>query len=183
MILGFRLTLKALPDGRLCLAMPIFYRALLAAIGLLILLSLLLTAPEEESGLLVPANTVPLIICIVSFLGAAYHERWLFDRDRDSVSHQYGLVFAHANRRYRLSDMSRIELEQFAKGQAAGREPPRGLLFRAGQVLTLSLHGKDGTVHRLETYAASQRPRLLNAARRLAEHCGLPLMGGPEAEP
>lgn len=182
MTLGFRLTLKKLPEGRLSLSVPVFYRGLLAAIGVLILLAVILTAPEGDRRLFAPGNTAPLIVCLLSLLGALYHERWLFDRPQDQVTHQYGLLFAHANRRQRLSEMSRIELEQFAKGQAAGSEPPRGLLFRAGRVLTLSLHGKDGTVHRLETYPASQRPRVLPAARLLAEYCGLPLVGGSEAD-
>jgi hypothetical protein len=191
MTLGFRLTLKRLRDGRLIFSVPVFYRALLAAIGLLILLSMILTAPEGDTRLFAPANTVPLIICFLSFLGAAYHERWLFNAPQDSVTHQYGLLFAHSNRRYRISQMSRIQLEQFTKGHlpgplpgdlsgrspaAAGIPPRRGFFFRVSQVLTLTLHDKDGTVHRLETYTASQRPKMLDAARAIADYCRLPLL-------
>jgi hypothetical protein len=191
MSLGFRLTLRELPDGRLSLCLPLFQRILLAAIGLLILLAMILTAPEGDKRLFVPANTVPLIITILSLLGALYQERWVFDRSQDRVVHQFGVLFAGASRRHRISEMKAVELEQFSKGLSGGSQPresvdinsplrrrsPGGLFFRAGQLLTLCLQGKDGSIHRLETYTASQRPRTVATARRIAEYCGLPLIG------
>ena len=196
MTLGFRLTLKELPDGRLSLSVPVVYRVLLTAIGLLILLAVVLTAPEEDRRLFVPANTVPLIIGFLSLLGGAYHERWSFDRPGGEVTHRFGLAFVGTTRRYGLSDMANLELEGIRRNPEAGRSDrsvpdgrdtssggggpaglSRGLFFRRGPIVTLWLNGKDGSTHRLETYAPSQAGRAVDTARAIAEHCGLPLRG------
>jgi hypothetical protein len=214
MTLGFRLTLKELPDGRLSLSVPVVYRLLLAAIGLLILLAVVLTAPGEERRLFVPANTVPLIIGFLSLLGGAYHERWSFDRPGDEVTHRFGLAFVGTTRRYKLSELAELELEGIRRNPEAGqrgggpdrsgardgrgRAPagagapytardfpqnqgpsglPRGLFFRRGPIVTLWLNGKDGSTHRLETYAPSQGGRAVDTAREIADYCGLPLRG------
>ncbi|MBN1835467.1 MAG: hypothetical protein JW820_06415 [Spirochaetales bacterium] len=173
MTLGFRLTLKRLRDGRMCLSVPVFYRALLGGIGLLILLALLFTAPPgEDRGLFVPANTVPLIVALLSLLGALYHERWIFDRPGDAVIHRVGVAFIRSVRRYRISELTGLELE----GTHGGRVPAPGLLMgRRGPLLTLWLNGRDRSQHRLETYAPAQGGRAAETARALAEYCSLPL--------
>jgi len=176
MTLGFRLTLKKLSDGRLSLSVPLFYRALLGAIGVLILLAVILTAPEGDRRLFAPGNTVPLIVCLLSLLGALYHERWLFDRPHDAVVHRFGVGFVRLTRRYRLSEMQELELEG-APGAPRG-EGAAGLLFRRkGPILTLWLNGRDGSRHRLETYSPSQSARATDIARRIAGYCEIPLRG------
>jgi len=193
---GFHLTLKEMPDGRLALVVPLFFRALLLAIGVLILLSVILTSPEGRA--FGPGSTVPVVISALALLGAAYHERWTFDRPADAVSHRLGVAFAAVTRRYRLSGMASLELEGFRGVRAAsptggpdigqderestGRAPvaglfgqQRGLFFRRGPIVTLWINGEDGESLRLETYPPSQRSRADAAARLLAEYCGLPL--------
>ena len=71
-MIGFRLHLKQLPDGRLMFAIPLGYKILLFLIGLLVLVSLILTRQEDSGNIFVRENTIPLIICFLSFLGAAY---------------------------------------------------------------------------------------------------------------
>ena len=175
MALGFRLSLKKLPDGRLCFAVPSGYRLLLLSIGLLILISLIVTAAAEDRRVFQRSNTVPLIFCLLSFLGASYHERWLFDRAGDRVTYQYGVSFFHRSRNYRISEMKKVELSQFIKGKLVATQlPKRSLSFRP--VLTLALHAKNGSVFRLETYAAPQRRIIALTGMSIAEYCGLPFV-------
>jgi hypothetical protein len=212
MTLGFRLTLKELPDGRLSLSVPLFYRLLLIGIGVLILAAVVLTAPEGDRRLLVPSNILPLIISLLSLVGGAYHERWIFDRPGGEIIHRLGVAFVGATRRYPLGETEALELEGIGRTPQSGRDGgnaagsasageeappggsstgpgqhlsyggglsalPRGLFFRRGPIVTLWMNAKDGSTHRLETYAPSQRARAVEAARTIAEYCGLPLIG------
>jgi hypothetical protein len=175
MVIGFRLVLKRQSDGRLCLTVPLFYKLLQLAIGVLILTFMILIPPEGERRLFVPANTLPLIICVLSLLGAAYHERWIFDKARDRVVSQYGITFLHSNRSCRISGVQGLVVERFIKGKLDGAATARRTLGPAS-VLTVSLHGKDGSVRRLETYSGSQKSRMEATARAIAFYCDIPLV-------
>ena len=169
-MIGFRLQLKQLPDGRLIFTIPLGYKILLFLIGLLILISLIMTRQEGLGSIFVRENTIPLIICFLSFLGAAYHERWIFDKEQNQIVHQNGISALHSNKVYRINDLERIEISQFVKGKLGSGPPPkRGFLIRP--VLTLSLHTLDGRTYRIETYSGSQRKKLETAARAIAEYC------------
>jgi len=130
-MIGFRLQLKQLPDGRLIFKIPLSYKILLFLIGGLILVSLIITGEEGSGGILVRENTIPLIICFLSFLGAAYRERWIFDRGQDQLIYQHGISALHVNKVYRISDLERIEIAQFVKGKAGSAQPrKRSIAFR-----------------------------------------------------
>jgi len=101
MAFGTRLTLKPCRGARLALSVPLGYRLLMLCLGGMVLLFMALIPPTEAENLFVPANTAPLVICLLSFLIAAYHERWLFDKGADRLVYQIGLRFLHANRVYR----------------------------------------------------------------------------------
>jgi hypothetical protein len=174
MFFGFRLSLRRLGDGRLVFSVPPVLRYTLLAIGVIVLAALLLTSPSGLRGVFVWANTIPLALVVLALLGAAYEERWTFDRNADRLLYQYGLIFARGRREHRISELERVETSQFIRGTMGSRQAPRrSLAFRP--VLTLSLQTKDGRLLRLETYAASQRPKMETAARAIAEYCGLPI--------
>ena len=167
-------------------------------IGVLLFLSVLLTSPEGR--LFGPGSAVPLVISGLALLGAAYHERWTFDRPEDAVTHRLGVALFAATRRYRLSEMQELEVEGLggtgAHPRTAGPDVQQdereggdesavaglfgrqhGLFFRRGPLVTLWLNGRDGQSHRLETYSPSQRGRAQETARALADYCALPLSG------
>lgn len=181
MLVGFRLVLRSRPDGRLSLTIPLWYRLLLAAIGALILAAMLASPATEGRRVFVPQNALALIIMGLAFLGAAYRERWLFDKAADSVVHQVGLVFAHGNRRLRMSDLEALVVERFVKGRL--NATPHGASARRSlahtPMLALSLRGADGRAHRLESYAASQGPRLETVARAISAYCDIPRVDEP----
>jgi len=172
-MLGFRLHLKQLPDGRLIFTIPIGYKLLLFFIGLLILVSLIITRQEDSGSIFIRENTIPLIICFLSLLGAAYHERWIFDKEQDQVIHQNGISALHSNKVYRITDLDRIEISRFTKRiPSASRVSEKSFAGRV--VLALVLHAKDGRIHRLETYRISHSSQIGTTARQIAEYCEIP---------
>ena len=174
MAFGTRLTLKPCRGARLALSVPLGYRLLMLCLGGMVLLFMVLIPPMEAKNLFVPANTAPLVICLLSFLTAAYHERWLFDKGADRLVYQIGLRFLHANRVYRLSELRQVELALFYRGRLSLPAEGKKSLF-SRPVLVLSLQVADGQVLRLENYGAFQKRRAKHSARAIAEYCGLPL--------
>jgi hypothetical protein len=173
-MIGFRLQLKRCPDGRLMFTIPVGYKLLLLVIGLLILISLIVTREEGGGSIFIRENTIPLIICVFSLLGAAYHECWIFDRAGGRVTHQNGLIALHSNRGYGIEDLDRVEVSRFVKGKAgSAQQVGRSLAFRP--IITLSLETRDGRNLRLENYRFSQRTKVETTARAIAEYCHLPL--------
>ena len=171
-MIGFRLQLKKLSDGRLILTIPVGYKILLLGIGLLILISLIVTRAEGGGGIFIRKNTIPLIICLVSLLGAAYHERWIFDRPDGRVIHQNGLIVFHSNKVYGIEDLDRVEVSQFIRGgPGSAKLSKRNVFIRP--LLSLSLCRKNGDVYRLEIYSRFQGSRAENTARAIAEYCGI----------
>ena len=167
---GFRLQLKNLPDGRLVFRIPLPYRLLLLSIGALILASIV--AGGDAGGIFNRANTIPLIICLLCFAGAAYHERWIFERETGRVIHQSGLLALHSNKVYGFSELASVEVRRLG---IRGLTPPGGakvkLPIRA--LFRLLLVEKSGRVHTLETYRRSQLARVQNTGGRIAEYCTL----------
>lgn len=177
MLLGFRLVLHTTADDRLILSVPLWYKLLLAGIGGLIVTAMILVPPEGQTRVFVPQNTLPLIIAGLSFLGAAYRERWIFDKVGDALTHQYGLAFLWRSRNLRISELQAVSVERFVKGRLdpGAAAPRRSLGFTP--LLAMSLRAADGSLHRLESYSASQRQRLAATSRAIAAYCGIPLLG------
>jgi len=179
-MIGFRLQLKQLPDGRLIFTIPLGYKILLFLIGLLIFVSLIITRQEGSSSIFVRVNTIPLIVCLLAFLGSAYHERWIFDREQDQVIYQHGIFVLHSNRAYQMSSFERVEIALFIKGiSRSGRISERSIGNRSR--LTLSLRMQDGITHRVEIYRVSQKQHVERAASIISEYCRIPFVTRGEA--
>ncbi|UCF98145.1 MAG: hypothetical protein JSV89_01090 [Spirochaetaceae bacterium] len=175
MIAGFRLSLRRLPDGRLSLAIPRWFKLLLLGIGLILLYALVTTSQNGVRGILDRANLIPLVLCVLSFLGAAYREQWLFDKNADRVTYDAGIFSLGTRRNLYLSDLENVEVDQFIRGRPhAPVDTKPSLLSRP--VLTLSLYGKDGEKHRLEFYSFSQRSKVREYALAISSYCGIGLI-------
>jgi len=173
-MIGFRLQLKPRPDGRLMFTIPVGYKLLLLFIGLLILISLIVTREEGGGSIFIRENTIPLIICLISILGAAYHERWIFDKEQGQIIHQNGLIALHSNKVYRFSDFERIEVSRFGMvGKNETKNLTGKMLFR--QVWALSILEKTGKIHTIETFRRSQLSRAERAANTISDYCDLAL--------
>ena len=171
-MIGFRLQLKRLPDGRLKFTIPVGYKILLLGIGLLILISVIVTRKEGGGSIFIRENTIPLIICLLSLMGAAYHECWIFDKGKGQIIHQNGLIVFHSNKIYGIGDFDRIEVSRRIAGASSGGGRTERLVGgRFG--LNLILQGRDGRGYRLEAYRTSQRKKVGSTGREIAEYCGL----------
>ena len=172
-MIGFRLQLKKLPDGRLVLTISIGYKLLLLFIGLLILISLIVTRAEGGGSIFIRENTIPLIICLISLLGAAYHERWIFDKSAGQVIHQNGLVAFHSNKVYRIDGIDRVAIFRNTKS-IPGYTRMSEKIFTRKTLLVLVLHAKNGRIYHLETYRMSQKRKIGATARLISEYCEVP---------
>lgn len=179
MLSGFRLTLRRLRDGRLALTVPPWFRLLLLGFGLLILYALAATEPSGFRGLFVSANIAPLLFCALSLLGAAYSERWSFDRGAGSCVHEVGLLGLGRRRAWALAEIEAVEVGQFIRGRPHAPANLRPGLF-VRPVVTLSLRCASGEQLRLDSYAASQRARVQQYALAIASHCGIRLSADGE---
>ncbi len=169
-MIGFRLHLKKLPDGRLIFTIPFAYKFLLLLIGLLILLSLIFARQEEGTSIFIRQNTIPLVICFLSFLGAAYHECWIFDKEQDQVIYQHGISSLHSNKVYGFSDFERIEIRRLGTGGDEQNRTDRGRISLR-QMWTLLLLEKNGRVHKMETYKRSQLQQAEKITRTISAYC------------
>jgi hypothetical protein len=172
MIIGFHLSLRRLQDSRLCLAIPLWFKLLLLSIGLILLFALAATSQNGVGGILNRANTIPLLLSGVSFLGAAYREQWLFDRSADRVLYDAGILTLGVRRALILSELESIEVGQFIRGRPHAPIDTKPSLF-SRPVVTLSLHGKDGQEHRLEYYSFSQKSKVQEYALAISSYCGI----------
>jgi hypothetical protein len=179
-MIGFRLQLKRLSDGRLIFTIPLAYRLLLFLIGLLILVSLMVAREQEAEGVFRRENAVALIICFLSFTGAVYHDRWIFDKSKGLAIHQNGLLALHTNRIYGFADFERVEVSPLGIGKRSRTDSgTRRSSFRASW--RLSLLEKSGRVHTMERYRGSQLSRAESAAATISAYCGISLRVGEEA--
>lgn len=169
-MIGFRLHLKQLPDGRLIFTIPLGYKLLLFCIGTLIFVSLIITRQEDSGSIFIRENTIPLIICFLSFLGAAYHERWIFDKKQDQVVYQHGISALHSNKVYRFFEFERVEVRRLG---TVGEEQNRTEIGRISlrQACTLLLLEKKGRVHKMETYKRSQLQHAETVANTISTYC------------
>jgi hypothetical protein len=171
-MIGFRLQLKRRPDGRLVFTIPVGYKLLLLFIGLLILISLIVTREEGGGSIFIRENTIPLIIGLISLLGAAYHECWIFDRAGAQIIHQNGLIFFHTNKVYRIEDFIQIEVSpRMPRASTGNRRTVRSIGSRFG--LNLILQATDGSCYSLETYRTSQHKKAASIAQEIAGYCDL----------
>ena len=173
MAVGFRLSLRRVSGGRLSLTIPWWFRFLLLAAGLLLLYALLSTSASGIRGVFIPANTLPLLLCAISLFGACYQECWTFDRPKGRLVYQTGLLMVRRRRTWPLPE--RVEVGQFIRGRPPGAADT-GPSLLARPVLSLSVHMRDGEVHRLELYAFSQKLRVRQYAREIASYCGIKLV-------
>ena len=110
------LSLKAKGKDRLELSVPIGFRLVLLFFFFLLCVLLL---SSDLSGQGINSSVLPLILCIVTGLGAFYEERWIFDRKRGVCENRFGLVHFHRRRSIPFDEIDR-------RGASFFHERPRG---------------------------------------------------------
>jgi hypothetical protein len=172
------LVLRAPAPGRLVFTLPVWYRPVMGAI-LAVLAAALATAGGRPG------------ILGISLLGgvglaALYEERWTLDARRGRIVQREGLVLAARCRTIPFGTIERLRLVPHVQGSLpGGREERRRDPAAPGTVrrprhqkpyLTLVLECREGAQYLVERVPAAQGGRLSQAAARMAELCGKPLV-------
>jgi len=181
------LALRERKDGALVYAIPLPFRAAMAAIIALLAAALLMDGRNPGIG-----GWASLILAA---LGGLYEEKWTFDPGSGRIAHRVGLVFLARRKVIPLGDLARLRIEPFVRGTVPGsadeaRENAAALAGGEAGVfggrrarykrpyLCLVCETVDGG-RRFVNAASPRRAAVLRAqASRIAEACGVPLAEG-----
>jgi hypothetical protein len=181
------LTLRARRDGKLVYAIPLPFRAAMAAIAALLAAALLMDGRDPGIGGWASLS--------IAALGALYEERWSFDPGAGQVSHRVGLVLLARRTTIALGDIASFRIEPFVRGTVPGsadEERENAAALAGGRAddagakrarfkrpyLCLICETKDGSRRFLNAVPARRGAALKAQASRIAEACGAPLSEG-----
>lgn len=176
MILTPRLILKKIPGDRLCLCFPIGFKLTFIGIGIFILVSAIVTTPGGITHIFIRMNIIPLVLSVILFLAACFHDRWIFDKQKDMLENQFGFTIFRIKRVLKISELAKVQLIQFVRGELPiHKESGKKKSIWRRPLISLSIVHLDGTIHRLEIYKAFHRKKVKHTAQCIAEYCSLPL--------
>lgn len=115
------------------------------------------------------------IITAMALIATLYEERWIFDPERDSCEGRVGLVVAARKTSIAISDIERLRIDVFAKGQLDQRDRPADDKLPPGSQVRLILDTKSGDHYMVDSVSVRRKPTLVQAATLLAAGCGVEL--------
>ena len=181
------LSLKKRPDGGLAYGIPLWYRAMTAAmIGLVVGGSL--------SGGGAP-NFVAWVILVFLAFGLLYEERWVVDARGGKIKHLGGVWPVVKTTEIAFGDIERLRLEAFARGTVPGssdetEEKARAFAMMRGKdsddpvkkqpsrfgakrpYINLVLQTRSGDDYLIDTLPARRAVRFRKVGAAIAEACG-----------
>lgn len=187
--LSIPLVLSAPDATRLVFSIPIWYRALMGGILLVLIASLV----QEGAH---PAWPAWAVLAIVA-LGALYQEQWIFDTGQGRVVHKVGLLIGARTRVIDFAVVERFLIAPHVEGTIPGTGDERdenAAAARGGRgddagarrarhkkpYLGLVMACRDGVDYLVDRVPARDSAGLRQTAVRLAEFCAKPLV---EPEP
>ncbi len=178
--------------GRLVYTIPLWYRAILAAILGIVVASIFTAGGEPGIG--------SWIIIAVLVLGVLYEEKWTADPAAKMVSHRSGLLVAARTVEIPFDSIEEFSLTALVRGTIPGSEDeksenkaafaaldgeteardmkPMDRLFKKKAFMNLVIKSADGSVYLVNTMPARRAASLRMAARQLAIACGKDLVEG-----
>ena len=173
---GIRLALTTRGEDQLVLRVPTRFRIVMIIITVVILGGTIAVTPGGPKNVFEEANLLPLLLLSLSLLSALYRDRWLFDKERDLLERQFGLLFLYKRNRMRVSDLQRVEVTEYVRGSWPGSAPVAGgeNLKGRGQekrsFVMLTLVTKDGREFKLENYSGPKAGIVINMGRQLSDY-------------
>jgi hypothetical protein len=164
----FNITLQLIRKGedRILLAPHIYFRLGFAFICAILLVGMR-TSPGE------PLPVTGLIILTAAVLAVFYDERWIFDRNTQSIEFRWGLLFIYRKRVYRFSDVETFTFITLQRGRVIN---PEDETARSGARYTLfGLITRGGEKRSIEMIKSRLAPGLRDKAELICDFCGLPL--------
>lgn len=186
------LVLSTDTKGRVVYTIPLWYRAILAAILAIVVASILAAGGEPGIG--------SWIVVAVLVLGVLYEEKWTADPAAKTVSHRSGLLVAARTVAIPFDTIEEFALSALVRGTIPGSEDeksenkaafaaldgatdtrdmkPMDKLFRKKAFMNLLIKSAEGSVYLINAMPARRAASLRTAARRFAEICGKELVEG-----
>ncbi len=165
-------------SGVIVIEIPMRTRILPGTFAALFILGILVSifggAPPFSSWHLVPA-----IIALLCALGALYNERWVFDRTRQVLRRQVGLLFVYATRNFPFAEIARLSLgglyipASSQRTRGVGKEDNPVPSWRS--YVTFDMEDTKGRRYRIEQARGRRTAEVRAIAGRIGAMTGLPL--------
>ena len=173
------------PSTELVLGLSIGYRAMMAAMGAMLIAGMVIVAADGGRPVTLPGDAIPLGLIAICLLGALYRDCWIFKPAADTCERQIGLAVLCKRTSTRLSSLKRVEVGEYLRGspvdsasldrtehaqgrQSLGRIKPRSFV-------TLSLIDADEQTIRIDHSGGSTADRMVAIGRELAGFIGVEL--------
>ncbi len=117
---------------------------------------------------------IPIFLFLLSLGGAGYRENWLFNPAEGSVESKIGFLFWTKKGNYRLSDINRITIRHFVRGNPSIDPAVKGRGKNKAMVI-FSLEFKDNSAKDIEIIGERvSGGRSEGAALKIATVMGIP---------
>ena len=192
MLSASRLTLRTRrrrgPDGaeleELILGMSIAYRAMMAAMGAILIVGMLVAAGDGGRPVTLPGDAIPLGIIALCLLGAAYRDCWIFRPAAGACERQIGLAFLCKRTNVPLASLRSVEVSEYLRGGPIDSAPldrtrygpHRPFSFKPRSFVTLSLIDAEERTIRIDHAGGSTADRMVTVGRELAASIGVELI-------
>jgi hypothetical protein len=189
-----RLTLRTRqrrsPDGavseEMVLGMSIGYRAMMAAMGAMLIAGMLVATGDGGRPVTLPGDAIPLGIIALCLFGAAYRDCWVFKPAAGTCERQIGLAFLCKRTGIPLSSIRCVEVSEYLRGGPIDSAPldpsryapsrlPLGRL-KPRSFVTLSLIDAEERTIRIDHSGGATADRMVTVGRELATFIGVDLV-------
>ena len=189
-----RLTLRTRqrrsPDGavseEMVLGMSIGYRAMMAAMGAMLIAGMLVATGDGGRPVTLPGDAIPLGIIALCLFGAAYRDCWVFKPAAGTCERQIGLAFLCKRTGIPLSSIRCVEVSEYLRGgpiDSAPLDPSRYAPSRLPlgrskprSFVTLSLIDAEERTIRIDHSGGATADRMVTVGRELASFIGVDLV-------
>ena len=173
---GVKLTLQREGENRLVLKIPATFRISMTAIACALFFGTVFITLGGMGDVLSQRNTLPLILIFLALVFGFYKDRWVFDRSKDLLAREIGVLFLFQRKCSVLSNIQRVEVTEYARGSWPGSKPLTQQAqsrkeSRRRSFLTLTLADSGGKVYRLEHTSGTRYDHIVKMARQLSDFC------------
>ncbi len=168
------------------LGMSIGYRAMMAAMGAILISGMLVAAGDGGRPLTLLGDAIPLGIIAICLLGAAYRDCWIFRPAAGACERQIGLAFLFKRTNVPLASIGSVEVSEYLRGGPIDSAPLDRTRYAAGRLplgrlkprsfVTLSLIDADERTIRIDHSGGSTADRMVTVGRELAFFIGVELV-------
>ena len=172
--------------AEMVLGMSIGYRAMMAAMGAMLIAGMLVATGDGGRPVTLPGDAIPLAIIALCLFGAAYRDCWIFKPAAGTCERQIGLAFLFKRTGIPLSSIRCVEVSEYLRGgpvDSAPLDPSRYAPSRLPlgrskprSFVTLSLIDAEERTIRIDHSGGATADRMVTVGRELASFIGVDLV-------